>query len=494
MLSQGSERQPITNAGTEPDPVTIPQGFDRSSAEVESIRSERDMLQGRLRQATEQAEAAKGNAAASEKKMLKMQKELEDDKKRLEGNAVASEEKMLKMQKEIEDKKKRLEEMELQVDISEERSRKTLKETKRENEKLRAELIRLRGKVWFYLRLRPKVDRDKENQYLDLTSPDDFHHSLNLPGGIDEKHPIDTHYEFDRVFHHTDTNHDVYEHVRPMVQAAMEGLDVAIILEGPSGSGKSYTMFEQPDGIAFSVARHILQLPSDGEGSSGQMQIRISNFKVYMENILDATISKGENPPLHVREEKDTKIQVYRDKRCAARVEGKLVSSKEQLTSEFVRILKAREQRETAQNATSSRSHAVCKLDFLSYNVEAGEARTSSLFLVDLAGPESYEQSPNPEETKNITKGRTELQHRLCEMIQLHQLDLSSPKRKEKTQALRLQLKNSKVIQPFQLDRHRKCLIAIAYPYPSRLFSGRAENSCYRNCQPVCGGRTPVTN
>ena len=45
-----------------------------------------------------------------------------------------------------------------------------------------------------------------------------------------------------------------------MVQAAMEGLDVAIVLEGPSGSGKSYAMFEQPNGIAFSVTRHIFEL------------------------------------------------------------------------------------------------------------------------------------------------------------------------------------------------------------------------------------------
>ena len=236
-----------------------------------------------------------------------------------------------------------------------------------------------------------------------------------------------------------------------MVQAAMEGLDVAVILKGPSGSGKSYTMFEQPDGIAFSVARDIFQVPSEGAGSSRSMQIRTYNFKVYKENILDATVSGGENPPLHVKEGKG-KIQVYRDKRGTSRVDRKLVSTTKQLNSEFVRMLNACEQRETAQNATSSCDHAICKLEFASLDIETGNTRTSSLFLVDLAGPESFKQSSNPEETRTITKGRTELQHMVCEMIQLHDLDIDSPKQKRKTQALRLQLRNSKVCGRSQLD------------------------------------------
>lgn len=313
-----------------------PHNVDGPSVETESMRSERDVLQARLRQATEQAETAQGNADASEEKIRRMGEEMEENQKRLE-------------------------EMRLRTEGIENKSREMLEETKKDNEKLLAELARLRGNVCTYLRLRPKVNRDEENQYIDLTSPDDFHHWLILRGGIDTKHLTDTHYEFDRVFHPTDTNRDVYEHVRPIVQAAREGLDVAIILEGPSGSGKSYTMSEQPDGIAFSVAHHIFQLPGEGTGSSRPMPIRISNFKVYKENILDATVSKGENPPLHVRERKDSKIQVYRDKRCTSRVEGKSVSTTQQLTSELVRMLDAREQRATGQNATSSRSHAICQ-------------------------------------------------------------------------------------------------------------------------------------
>lgn len=372
-----------------------------------------------LQQITEQLVAEKGKTAALEKKILEMQDEMRDEKKRLG-------------------------EIQSQTEMSVERSRKALEKSQKEYENVRAELIRLRGKVWIYLRLRPKVNTDQEDQYLDLTSADDFNHSLVLRGGLDTKHPRDTHYEFDRVFHHTDTNRDIYEHVRPMVQAAVEGLDVAIILEGPSGSGKSYTMFEQPDGIAFSLARHILQSPDKEDGQ----RIRIASFKVYKEMILDATIVKGENTPLYIKDVRGSKIQVYRDQRYKSRVDGTLISTTEELTSEFMRMLNAREQRATAQNATSSRGHAVCKLEFSSSNISTGETKISTLFLVDLAGPESFKQSLNPDETRTITQGRTELQHRLCELIDIHQLDINSQKRKMKTQDLRLQLKNSKVFTP----------------------------------------------
>ena len=124
----------------------------------------------------------------------------------------------------------------------------------------------------------------------------------------DAKNSRDTHYEFDRVFHQTDTNRDIYEHVRPMVQAAIEGLDVAIILEGPSGLEKSHTMFGRPDGFAFSIAGHVLQSSKVGEEVSSQMRVRIANFKVYREKILDAMVSKGENPPLHIKEASGAKI------------------------------------------------------------------------------------------------------------------------------------------------------------------------------------------
>lgn len=96
-------------------------------------------------------------------------------------------------------------------------------------------------------------------------------------------------------------------------------------------------------------------------------------------------------------------------------------------------MLKAREQRETAQNTTSSRGHAVCKLELSSPNMSTGETRISSLFLIGLAGPESFKQSQTPEEIRTTTQGRTELPHRLCEMIEICQLDIKSEKKKTKT-------------------------------------------------------------
>lgn len=67
------------------------------------------------------------------------------------------------MQEELRGEKEKLAEMQSQAKISEERSRKTLKANKKEYKNLRAKLIRLRGKIWIYLRLRSKVNTDQEN-------------------------------------------------------------------------------------------------------------------------------------------------------------------------------------------------------------------------------------------------------------------------------------------------------------------------------------------
>ena len=226
----------------------------------------------------------------------------------------------------------------------------------------------------------------------------------------------------------------------------MEGLDVAIILDGPSGSGKSHTMFEPPDGIAFSIASHLFPRSSLEEDPSGHLQAKIFGFKIYREKLLDAKDKKGAQP-LYIRDLIDSELEVYRDHKCRSKVEGTSVSTSKQLISELTKILNARERRETEQNATSSRGHTICKLDFTQPKVEADEPKKSCLFLVDLAGPEPFDSSPDANETIAITQGRTELQNRMDQAVKLHRSKAQSDARKQGAGQLRRDLKNSKVCQ-----------------------------------------------
>lgn len=380
-------------------------GNQRPTApEIENLRSQRDRLHGCLQGAEDKARTAQSTAEHSQKMVTNIQRQI---------GAL-----------------------------------------EHENSHYRKELIRLKGKVWTFARVRPKIDQDEEDHFLDLTSRDRYNSSLILRGGqIDEKHSSNAEYHFDRVFHHTDTNQTVYEHIKPIVQAAIEGLDVAIILDGPSGSGKSYTMFEPPHGVAFAVGSHVFHRSSLEQDPSGHMQTKISGFKVYREKLLDATDKKG-TQQLYIRDRADRELEVYRDSQLRTKVDGTTVSTSKQLISELMRILGARERRETDQNATSSRGHTICKLDFSRSTVEAGEPKKSCLFLIDLAGPEPFDSSPDPNETISITQGRTELQNRLGDVVKLHRSRAQPDVKKRVADKLRLDLKNSKVRQ---LPQRRRC-------------------------------------
>ena len=368
-----------------------------TAPEIDNLRSQRDRLQGRLQGSEEKAQTARSMAEHSQQTIMDMQRQLG--------------------------------------------------QLEYENNHYQKELIRLKGKVWTFARVRPKIEQDQEDRFLDLTSRDQNDSSLILRGGqIDKKHLSDTEYSFDRVFHGTDTNQTVYKHIKPIVQAAMEGLDVAIILDGPSGSGKTHTMFEPPHGIAFSIASHLFHRSSLEEDPSGHLQAKISGFKIYREKLLDATDKKGAQH-LYIRDPVDSELEVYRDGKFRTKVDGTLVSTSKQLISELTRILDARERRETEQNATSSRGHTICKLDFTQLKVEAGEPKKSCLFLVDLAGPEPFDSSPDADETISITQGRTELRNRMHQAVKLHRSRAQSDVRKRAADKLRLDLKNSTVCQ-----------------------------------------------
>ena len=294
-----------------------------------------------------------------------------------------------------------------------------------ENSNFKKDLMQFKEKFWVLARIRSKISGDQDNDFLDLTVPSDQNHSLVLRGSkdTDGKHPEDAVYKFDRVFHQHEKNKDVYDYLRPMISAAIEGVDLAIILDGPSGSGKSHTMFAPPYGLAFLIAKDIFPKSSaSGESAAGQLQVQVYYFKVYQNELLDATSKQGEdNDPLEIRVI-NGKLEVFIPREgagTAPKIDPKLVSTEEEFTSEMNRVFKNREVHETAQNTTSSRGHTICQLKF---SHPSTNAPASNLFLIDLAGPEDYNsRSPYAKETNQINQDRGGIKSCLEQRIYLQQ-------------------------------------------------------------------------
>lgn len=64
-------------------------------------------------------------------------------------------------------------------------------------------------------------------------------------------------FDFDRVFSSTSTNLEVYREVSPVIQAALEGSNIAIVVDGQSGTSKSHTMFTGEHAIAPFATKQI---------------------------------------------------------------------------------------------------------------------------------------------------------------------------------------------------------------------------------------------
>ncbi|KAL8923737.1 MAG: hypothetical protein Q9208_004489 [Pyrenodesmia sp. 3 TL-2023] len=259
-------------------------------------------------------------------------------------------------------------------------------------------------------------------------------YSLIIRSGEIDKHLEDTIYHFDRVFHESDTNLEVYQHIKPIVQAAIDGLDTTIILDGPSNSGKSYSIFGE-NGIAASIARHVFQRPILDSEPIREMRIELSAFKVYREKLFDTRDIKSQKE-LSIME---TQPGIFTDSGHSSKVQGQTISSLELLVSQFKEVYEARDKRSTDQNQASSRGHTICMLKFISSRTST----TSRLYLVDLAGPESRDRSAETQETKDIMKGRQALQDRLSDIVRLRRL--KPDKQTDARDRMRRELKNSMV-------------------------------------------------
>ena len=314
-----------------------------------------------------------------------------------------------------------------------------------ENKSYRRELFDLRKSVWTVARIRPRIAHELNREKIDVVLSDPVKHRRSLI--LRKEHKIerldaDREYDFDRVFHEQDSNSMVSLYVKPMVQVATEdGLNAAILLEGPSGSGKSHTLFGQKDSIAFWMAKYLFER-RDLDGELPSPKIRLYGFKVYQDLLYDA-LDRQNRHMLHISNE--TPLKIYHDRQFKRRFEGNEVISTLELTTALRQIYGARDERRTEQNETSSRGHTICMLEFHRQGSIGGNSSTSLLFLVDLAGPEPIAQSQHQSETKSINKSRTELQCRLRDMVNLYAPNGKHAKKETARQTMRLALKNSPV-------------------------------------------------
>jgi len=165
---------------------------------------------------------------------------------------------------------------------------------------------------------------------------------------------------------------DIYLNLRRSVQTAMRGGDAAILAYGPTGAGKSHTMYGDAMDIGL-VPRAVAELLSADQG------LIISMVELHNDTMTDLLLPKGElqRQPVEIK---------HWQGNAMAYIEGARELSGNSVTSVLTAIqsgLARRHMASTMVNSTSSRSHV-----FISFSVGVGR-----LTFVDLAGLERVKRS-----------------------------------------------------------------------------------------------------
>ncbi|XP_075453030.1 kinesin-like protein KIF25 isoform X3 [Ascaphus truei] len=147
-----------------------------------------------------------------------------------------------------------LQELQARVTILDESFQEVSERYKKEKQRrkiLHNRLIELKGNIRVNCRIRPLLPFDRQADSLSIQdrhgdfsevtfSPDDETVLVKCcrPG-----HPItDRTFQFERVFSACESQHSVFEEVRPLLTSVLDGYNVCIMAYGQTGSGKTYTM------------------------------------------------------------------------------------------------------------------------------------------------------------------------------------------------------------------------------------------------------------
>jgi len=269
----------------------------------------------------------------------------------------------------------------------------------RARKQLQNRVLELQGNIRVFARVRPRSKEEEEKGEtcaVDVTGEQ----SLVLHQSADSSKT----FEFDRVFGPGSSQMDVFQHVSPLVQSAVDGFSVCCFAYGQTGAGKSYTMEGPPSdrGVNYRSLSELFKIIAEtssassaaangGSGNNGAStyEVKLSVMEIYNETIRDLLV---ENAKANTKMKLDIRHGPH----------GVYVPDLTELpvhsADEVLHLLSSRAHPNrsvgaTAMNAHSSRSHLVLQVRIEGTHPATGERSHGKLVLVDLAGSERINRS-----------------------------------------------------------------------------------------------------
>ncbi|KFP19700.1 Kinesin-like KIFC3, partial [Egretta garzetta] len=267
-------------------------------------------------------------------------------------------------------------------------NRELLRKYRRElqlRKKCHNELVRLKGNIRVFGRVRPITKEDGEgpeaaNAVTFDADDDAILHLLHKGKQVS--------FELDKVFPPQASQEEVFQEVQALVTSCIDGYNVCIFAYGQTGAGKTYTM----EGTAANpgINQRALQLLFSevrGKAADWDYAISVSAAEIYNEALRDL-LGKEPQEKLEIRLCPDGSGQLYVPGLTEFRVQSVEDINK---VFEFGHVNRATEC--TNLNEHSSRSHALLIVTVRGLDRSTGLRTTGKLNLVDLAGSERVGRS-----------------------------------------------------------------------------------------------------
>ena len=206
---------------------------------------------------------------------------------------------------------------------------------------------------------------------------------------------------FDYVFGPSATQEEIYQNTtQKLLPGIIEGFNATVFAYGATGSGKTYTMLGtvNKEGIMTRSIRDLFQLVNNR--NINEIKIEVSYIEIYNEIIRDL-LSEGNVIDIHEDPNKGVILQGVKE----IEVEN---------NDNFYDILSLGNRKRTTgstnNNETSSRSHAVLRINLYNQNMNSNHIIKGRFIMVDLAGSEKTSINLNnankerQNEGKNINK------------------------------------------------------------------------------------------
>lgn len=230
-------------------------------------------------------------------------------------------------------------------------------------------------------------------------------------------------FEFYRTLTPVMQQADVYEEVAPIVQSALDGINVCILAYGQTGSGKTYTILgeskleivTQQSGILPRALADLFGFLDKLDGDRDTFSVTCSMIELYNDNAFDLLAQAG-------RTRCDIRVGAN-DTNIVGVTEYSVRTAVEALTV-LRHGTENRQVHETNQNPLSSRSHALFSVKLsLASRARPGQVTQSKLVFVDLAGSERVSKSHSTgdrlKEAQAINKSLSALGDVVCTLSRI---------------------------------------------------------------------------